>query len=216
MRKAKELIGKPIVHQATGEQLATVRDLLFDNDGQHAAAILVDSGGWFRDARVICWERIAMISDVIMVQGDSVIERASEAPKLAEQMQQDVRLTGLPVMSDGGERIGTVGDLFIDDTGAVVGYEIKQGFLSSNKFLFADHVQTVGRDALIADPEGLSRVKDAQRALEERAAEPAPAGSYPEPQPGIVAPIDSATATSERYIDSETGDVVDPRRQRLD
>jgi uncharacterized protein YrrD len=216
MRKAKELIGKAIVHQTTGEHLATVRDLLFDNSGHHTAALLVDSGGWFRDARVIAWDRISTISDVIMVQGDNVIVRASEAPELAEQMKGDVRLTGLPVMSDGGERIGTVGDLFIDDAGTVVGYEVKQGFLSGNRFLFADRVQTVGRDALIADPEGLSRVKDAQRAIEERKAEPASAGSYPEPQPSVVSPIDSTTATSERYIDSETGDAVEPRRDRLE
>jgi sporulation protein YlmC with PRC-barrel domain len=35
MRKAKELIGKDIVHQATGEWLATVQDLLLDPDARH-------------------------------------------------------------------------------------------------------------------------------------------------------------------------------------
>ena len=166
MRKAKELVGKPIVHQATGEQLATVRDLVFDADARNVAALLADSGGWFRDARVVCWDSIASIGDAIMVTGDAPVVAASSAPQLSDELKQDVRITGMPIMSDSGERIGTVGDLYIDDAGVVVGYEIKQGLindLTGRKFLFADHVQTVGRDAIIADASDLTSVKQAQQ-----------------------------------------------------
>lgn len=169
MRKAKELVGKAIVNQATGENLATVRDLIFDRDARHVAALLVDSGGWFRDARVVCWDAIANIGDVVMVQGDSPVVTASTAPQLRDELKQDVRISGMPIMSDSGERIGTVGDLFINDTGEVVGYEVKQGFmsdLSGRKFLFADHVQTVGRDAIIADAASLTSTKQAHQQLD--------------------------------------------------
>jgi uncharacterized protein YrrD len=169
MRKAKELVGKSIVNQATGENLATVRDLIFDSDARHVAALLVDSGGWFRDARVVCWDTIANIGDVIMVQGDSPVVTASSAPQLSDELKQDVRISGMTIVSDSGERIGTVGDLFIDDKGEVVGYEVKQGFmsdLSGRKFLFADHVQTVGRDAIIADAASLTSTKQAQQQLD--------------------------------------------------
>ena len=182
MRKAKELIGKPIVDQASGQHIATVHDLIFGSDAHHVAALLVENGGWFHDARVVCWDAIANIGDVVMVQGDTAIAKASETPELADELKQDVRLSGLPIMSDSGERVGTVGDLFIDDAGVVVGYEIKQGFISDltgRKFLFAESVQTVGRDAVIANVNELTTLKQAQDQIAQRSV--APADPFVEP-----------------------------------
>lgn len=169
MRKAKELIGKQIVNQASGEQLATVRDVVFDPQAHHIVALLVESGGWFRDARVLRWSDVVSISDVIMARGDASIITASEDANLSEQMKQDVRLSGIDIMSESGERIGTVGDLYINDAGVVVGYEVKQGFindLAGRKFLLADHVQTIGKDAIIANSTDLTTVKQAEEQLE--------------------------------------------------
>jgi uncharacterized protein YrrD len=178
MRKAKDLIGKSIINQATGEQIATVRDVIFETDARSVAALLVDGGGWFRDAQAVAWESISGIGDVIMTSGESPIRPASEIRAMQEERGQDVRLTGLPVMSETGDRIGTVGDLFIDDNGAVVGYEVKQGFMTGNKFLFADNVQTVGRDAVIADTTQLTSVErarhDAHLHAPQRESSPAP------------------------------------------
>lgn len=173
MRKANELIGKSIVNQATGERLATVRDLVFQPDARSVAAILVDSGGWFRDAQVIAWDAIVSIADVVMVRGDQPIQRASEAPQISDELRQDMQMTNTAIVSEAGERIGTVGDLFINEAGQVVGYEIKQGFVSDlggRKFLPATNVKTVGKDALIADVADLTTVKQALRADDERTA----------------------------------------------
>lgn len=169
MRKAKELIGKSIVHQATGSKLAEVRDLIFETDASKIAALLVDNGGWFREARVICWESVTNIGDVVMVTGDNPVVLANEASQLSDELKEDVRITGSPIMTESGERIGTVGDLYIDDTGRVIGYEVRQGFvsdLSGRKFLLADHVRTVGKDAIIANNADLTTVKQAAREME--------------------------------------------------
>lgn len=171
MRKANELIGKSIVHQTTGENLATVRDLVFEPNARQVAALLVDSGGLFRDARVISWGAIASIGDVVMVTGDVPIQRAKDTPQVSDELRDDMQLTGTAIMTEQGERIGTVGDLFINDAGEVVGYEVRQGFISDlagRKFLDVDHVKTVGRDAIIADAADLTSVKEAQRDDQER------------------------------------------------
>jgi len=166
MRKAKELIGKSIVNQSTGERIASVHDLVFDTNAHAVAALLVDSGGWFRDARVVCWDTVTSISDVVMVQGEHPVITASSAPHLDEMLKRDIRLSGIPIVTETGERIGLVGDLYINDAGEVVGYEVNQGFMSGRKFLFTDQVQTVGRDALIADAGELTSVKQALQDLE--------------------------------------------------
>lgn len=170
MRKAKELIGKAIVHQTTGERLAGVHDLVFTPDTRNVSAILVDSGGWFRDARVIPWSAVASIGDVVMVRGENPIVVASESPQLQAEVNQDARITGAPIVTDTGERIGTVGDLFINDAGQVIGYEVKQGFVSDlggRKFLPADHVRNVGKDAVIADTSDLPTVKQAVQQIDD-------------------------------------------------
>jgi uncharacterized protein YrrD len=166
MRKTKELIGKHIVNQATGEQLATVQDVILDNDARHVVAVLTDSGGWFRDAKVVLWNTVASVGDVIVVRGGTTEIMAGTDPELAYLLEAKTPMTGTTIISDGGERIGTVGDLFTDDAGNVVGYEVRQGLindLSGRKFLPVDNVHAVGKDAIIADPADLRSVKQAQR-----------------------------------------------------
>jgi len=163
MWKANELINKTVVHHTTGAKLATVYNLVFDNEIRNVAALMIDSGGWFRDARVIPWNRVVSISDVVLVQGDFPIVKASDA-EMAHLVQQEIRLTGTPIVSDTGERMGTVGDLFINERGEIAGYEVKQSFMSlgGRKFLPADAVQAVGKDAIISTTTDLPSVKDAQ------------------------------------------------------
>lgn len=168
MRRAKDLIGKAIVHQATGERLASAYDLVFTPDTRNVSAIVVDSGGWFRDAKVVPWSAIASIGDVIMVQGDTPIIVASTSAALREDLQHDERITGAPIVTTTGERIGTIGDLFINDRGNVVGYEVKQGFVSDlggRKFLAAENVQSVGKDAIISTTTELQSLKNAVQEL---------------------------------------------------
>jgi uncharacterized protein YrrD len=171
MRKANELIGKTIVQQGNGERIATVYDVVVDDEVRRVVALLIQTGGWLRDARVVPWSRIASIGDVILVRGDApVIVKASDT-EIADQVKQNVRISGTAIVTDNGERIGTVGDLFIDDDGRVLGYEVKQGFLSlaGHKFLPVSDVQAIGQDAVIASTDRLPSVKEAQQEAADQA-----------------------------------------------
>jgi uncharacterized protein YrrD len=166
MRKAKELIGRSIVHQATGERLATVNDVIFDSEARRVCALLTTSGGWFNDAQVVPWSRVAAVGDVILVQGDPPIITTADAPEIAEQVKGDGRISGTAIVSDTGERLGVAGDLFIDQTGNVTGIEVRQGFMSfaGKSYLPAEQVQAVGRDAIIATVVHAPASGDAQQA----------------------------------------------------
>jgi uncharacterized protein YrrD len=166
MRKTKDLIGKTIVNQATGEQLATIGDVILDNDARQVVALLTDNGGWFRDAKVVLWNTVTSIGDVVVVRGGTTEIIASSERELAYLLESKTPMTGTTIISHGGERIGTVGDLFIDDAGNVVGYEVRQGFindLSGRKFLPVESVEAVGKDAIIASGAELQSVKQAQQ-----------------------------------------------------
>jgi uncharacterized protein YrrD len=165
MHKSKDLIGKTIVQQQTGDKVAIVYDVIFDAEARKVLALLIETGGWFRDARIVPWSRVTSIGDVILVRGDTpAVVKASES-EVAGLLSQDPHITGVPIVSDTGEKVGTVGDLLIDDRGEVQGYEVKQGriHLSGHKFLPVDQVRAVGPDAVIAATTDLPSVKKAQR-----------------------------------------------------
>ncbi len=165
MRKANDLIGKPIVQQDTGERIASVYNVVIDRATQRAVALLIQSGGWLRDARVVPWNRITSIGDVILARGDEpVIVKASD-PELAGLVAQTGEITGTRIVTASGEELGTVGDVFIDDDGRVLGYEVKHGLLSlaRRQFLPVAQVQTVGQDAVIATTAELPSVKEVER-----------------------------------------------------
>ncbi|WP_026370427.1 PRC-barrel domain-containing protein [Kallotenue papyrolyticum] len=204
MRKAKEVIGKRIIHQTTGAELASVHDIIFDAPARRAVALLVERGGWFREARVVPWTAITGIGDVIMVSGEQPIVTASEIPELRDE-DREIRLTGLAVMNEHGDRIGTVGDLYINDAGEVIGYEVKQGFMSSPKFLFADSVKAVGRDAVIADTSQLTSMARAR----EEAHLHQPAAPDEPPLPAATTVEELAVAEPAPTTDSAARESID-------
>jgi uncharacterized protein YrrD len=64
------------------------------------------------------------------------------------------------VISDKGEELGSIGDIFINERGEVIGYEVKQGMLHSDRYLAVENVQATGKDAIISRVAELPRVKD--------------------------------------------------------
>ena len=165
MRKTSSLIGKSIVHQESGDRLASVHDIIFSDDAQHALAMLVNTGGWFREAQLIPWKHVSSIGDVVIVQGELPLVVNAVDSDVVEEWKHDVRLSGTAIITDGGERIGTVGDLFIEDDGTVVGYEVKQGFMNSSgrKFLPIEQVKVIGKDAVLAGSDELQTVTQARQ-----------------------------------------------------
>lgn len=166
MRKTNELFGKVIVAQASGERLATVRDVILDRDGRKVVALLIDSGGWFSRAKVVLWKEVISAGDVIIVHGSDSITAVEQNSELTDLLHHTPRMTGTTLITEGGQQIGTVGDLFINERGEVVGYEVKQGFISDlggRKFLPVDTVQAIGEDAIIAKDAPLSSVAEATR-----------------------------------------------------
>jgi uncharacterized protein YrrD len=152
MQEAKKLIGKAIMHQDTGQQIAIVHDVLLNDSATAILAVLV-GGGWLRGTRVVPWSAVVHVHDVVLVGGEDPIIDARSDPQIAHALQQPQPLTGTTLLTDRGEQIGTVGDLLIDDHGHVLGYQVTQGFITNlgdHTFLPIAYVEAVGTDAVIA------------------------------------------------------------------
>ncbi|HEY1015216.1 MAG TPA: PRC-barrel domain-containing protein [Herpetosiphonaceae bacterium] len=165
MYKAKALIGKAIIQQATGEQIATVRDILLDRDTTGVLALLV-GGGWLSGPKVVRWSAVVNVGDVLLVNDPQALIAAKDDPAISAELSGSSPLTGTTVISESGERIGEIGDLYLDERGNVTGYEVKQGLirdLAGRKFLPIERVQTVGQDAVIAEQTDLQSARAAER-----------------------------------------------------
>jgi uncharacterized protein YrrD len=54
MHKVSDLLGREVFSQDAGEKMASVEEVIFDNDTHRVVALLVD-GGFLRSLRVVRW-----------------------------------------------------------------------------------------------------------------------------------------------------------------
>jgi sporulation protein YlmC with PRC-barrel domain len=153
MHKVNELYSKKVINQTNGEGVAAVSDIVLSADAQRIVALVVGGGAFSGDEQVIRWDKIISIGEYVIVDGVEPFAATGEDMKIADLREQAHQITGKVVISSSGERVGTVGDMFFDDGGRIVGYEIKQGgiFGGSNPILPAEFVHSVGKDAIIAE-----------------------------------------------------------------
>lgn len=160
MHGVNGIFGKEVIVQDTGEKQATVKNLVFDRDARAVVALLISSG-LMDSTRVVHWSSIVSLKDVVVVHGDAPFEKLKDEPEVENLNRHAHKITGTSVIHN-GEKIGAVGDIFIDDAGLVVGYEVKEGMLSSNKFLSVEDVESSGKDAVVARTSDLPSVKDVE------------------------------------------------------
>jgi uncharacterized protein YrrD len=166
MQKVNQLYGKDIIQQSSGNRIGTVRDVILDSEVRQVVALLVDDRQLLSNTRVVRWSMIVGAGDVIVIASTLPLPTIEEDTEVAELVKQANRITGTTILSEGGVQIGTAGDLFIDEHGEIVGYEVKQGLftdLRGRKFLPVSAVRAVGKDALIAADSELATVKDTKR-----------------------------------------------------
>ena len=158
MLKGKDIIGRKIVTLDGGEKLDSVRDLIFDEQGNRVLALLIDEGGWFHAARVIPFTSVKSVGeDAVMIgSADDVVSAQGDAT-LAAAMESKSGLAGLNLITTDGKDLGRIADVFFDEvSGQVVGYEATGGLfsdLSSGRtFVPAPESVTIGAEAAIVPP----------------------------------------------------------------
>lgn len=118
MRAGFEVVGLPVYDQR-GRQTGTVRDMLFDDAGQQVIGMLVERG------RVRSRTEVIPFRQVQVIRSDAVIAGTAAAAALDTGMRADGSLQGKIVVSQVGQFLGTIHDVYFDEqTGAVHAYEV--------------------------------------------------------------------------------------------
>ena len=160
MQKINQVFGKEVINQTSGEKIAAVHDVVLDRDLRQIVALLIRGSGLFAETHVVRWSAVASMGDVVIVRTEPPLPTLEQDAEVSELSRNAHRITGTLVISDKGEQLGSIGDIFINDQGQVIGYAVKQGMLHSDRYLAIENVQAVGKDAIISRIAELPRVKD--------------------------------------------------------
>lgn len=165
MRRAKDVVGLPVLTFRTGRKIDEVKDVLFDPEQNRVLALLTDNAGWFTDARVVPFDRVKSVGrDAVIVEDERAEIPASSRSDIRRAIEGNRVITNMRVFTEDGRDIGSIGDMFFDEnTGEVTGYEVSGGFLAETlrgkHFMPAPATMVMGRDVTYVPSETGDRIE---------------------------------------------------------
>ncbi len=164
--RATELVGRPVVTLA-GDDVADIRDVVYDADRGTLLGFTLNKRGWFRGRLK---ERLPVASvhaigrDAVMVSSDGDLTAPEDAPAEVAEPPSGRNVLGASVLTDDGERLGEVRDVIVAlGPGALaVGYEVHvEGEDAKHaRYLPLPEQMAVSGDALIVPHEVGGFIRD--------------------------------------------------------
>ncbi|HEY9853534.1 MAG TPA: PRC-barrel domain-containing protein [Leptolyngbyaceae cyanobacterium] len=159
MRKGTDILNRSIIAFNTGKKIATILDLIFDQETNQLLGFLVDEGGLFHSAKVVPLDRVRAIGpDVIVVSGQDAIVSVKAAPQIQTILEHKLVLKGNRIITTDGRYLGSIVDLYFNDqTGNIEGYETSGGLFadtySGRAFIPAPQTVKIGKEVTFVPPE---------------------------------------------------------------
>lgn len=174
MRFSKDLIGKPIFSIDDGRNLGVVRDVYLDKALAWLAGVHLGKEGLIsRKALVIPREAIAVFGvDAILAKSADAVTDDKKMADIENWLRLE-KLQGREVDTPGGTKVGTVGDVMLDEEARIVGFSLSrvyvEGPVAENPIIMRDAVLDIGRDddAMTIDLSKVERQAGIAEATEE-------------------------------------------------
>jgi uncharacterized protein YrrD len=127
-KKARDIIGRPVISFSSGAKLYDVQDLIIDPERKQVLALVVEDRAFLHSARAIPFGRISAIgSDAVIVPDGKAVIDVDRDPVL-KKLYNDQIIRGLRAVTDDGRKLGEVADMVIDDkTGEIRGFYVSPG-----------------------------------------------------------------------------------------
>lgn len=162
MRRARTIIGLPVISLAEGIRVGEVKDVVFDPEGRKIAALVITEASWRHDAEIIPMDKVRSFGrDAVTIYAMDGLIRARTDHDLNRLFASDVKLDGLLVMTEGGNYLGILEEIIVGPHGEMIAYEISTSFAEDvqqgKSFIPANEAATVGRD-VASFPDGIERL----------------------------------------------------------
>ena len=122
--RINEMLGRQIVSADTGEKAGHVEEVLLDAGHHHVVGLLV-TGGMLSKQRVLPFGVVQTAGvDAVIVRSLDAMTDASAWVSGGHPTIRSSALRGKPVVTTDGARLGHVGDVIVDERGAVTALEL--------------------------------------------------------------------------------------------
>lgn len=152
MKKSVDILGLPIISIADGCEIGVVKKLILDRIKGSVSAVIIDDGQWYHEANVLPFEDLIGISnEVITIGNTNKVLKLAYAPDMKQLLDDDVAVIGAKAVTNKGRFLGTITEIFIDDSGKITKCEVEDSNGSKDD-IPAVKVLTFGREVvMIAD-----------------------------------------------------------------
>ena len=128
---ASQINGLPVVTVHGGEDVAEVRDVIYDPEAGRLVGLTLNKRGFFSGRRreVLPADAIHAIGrDAVMILDESCLTPPGDAPDDVGHPATERNVIGDDVLTEGGKSLGVVRDLalLVGSAGEVVGYQIEK------------------------------------------------------------------------------------------
>ncbi|AHF08879.1 MULTISPECIES: PRC-barrel domain-containing protein [Dehalobacter] len=165
MLPSKKILSLPIISLKEGQQIGLVRNIVIDPKAKAVAALMVDPKGFFKEQRIIPYNRVVSIGEnVITVSTENQAEKATNLPDILELLKEKTAIIGTKVITASGKTLGIIEEFYIDtENGMISSLDISggkiEGLFKGKASLKADDILTIGSDVVVV-------VKDCEERLE--------------------------------------------------
>ena len=133
MIRLQQMIGLPVIEVSAGKHVGHVKDAWFDEHWR-LDGIVLDAGRRFISAvKAVRWSDVLVCGeDAVLIMNERAV-RKTEMGEVQRSFQSGaIRLKDLPVVTDQGEQLGRISDVYFDDLQGtqIVGYELTDGFIA--------------------------------------------------------------------------------------
>lgn len=151
---SKKTLSLPVLSVNEGEHLGYVKSLVIDPINKEIAAFVINQKGWFKDDKIIPFNRVKNIGDnAIVIDKAGTAEKPANFPQIIKYIKNPAQLINSKVVSTSGKALGHVEEFWFDITGKITKFEISgkitEGLWKGKAVLLSEEVVTIGKDAIM-------------------------------------------------------------------
>ena len=157
MIKSRDLIGRLIITVTRGEIVGKVKDVLIDPEKWEIAALVLPGKAFRKETNIIPRGVVHLFGrDVVLVKSNEAMPRDDTLEHVASLIAVSGEMKGRQIATEKGVRVGVLNDLFVDEAGKVVAYDLAKVFvkgpIAESKEIPFHATRSVGPDLIIVDP----------------------------------------------------------------
>jgi uncharacterized protein YrrD len=151
--RAGDLIGRPVVTLDGGDDIAEVKDVVYDSEARRLVGFTLNKRGWFRGSikELLPAESVQAIGDTaVMIRDEAALTPPKDAPTDLAGAPSSRNVLGDRVITESGVDLGEVSGLvmMLGDQVDVVGYELQEES-GGRKFIPIDAQTAVSGQSLV-------------------------------------------------------------------